>query len=225
MQVWKLILATGWLTVAGCAGTESGARSTESTCPIRQVVADSAAEIQPLELGQTIPNVKLRQPDGISVQTHDVVALKPTVLVIYRGGWCPYCTRHLRDLAEIESQLRESGYQIVAVSPDRPEELAKSIVNEKLTYTLLSDSDIALAKAMGLAFHIDDPMYTRLKGMGMDLERASGRDHHVLPVPAVYLLDKTGTIHFAYWNPDYKTRLSGDALLAAARRLAATSVR
>jgi len=223
MRIWILVIVAGLMVTAGCVGTESGAQSTSTASPVKQVVAESPSEVQPLEVGETIPNVRLRQPDGKAVLTDDIVARASTVLVIYRGGWCPYCTQHLRDLAKIERQLRELGYQIVAVSPDCPEELTESVSEEQLSYTLLSDNDIALAKAVGLAFRVEDPMYNRLKGMGVDLEQASGRDHHVLPVPAVYLLDKRGTIHFSYWNPDYKTRLSGDALLEAARRQAANS--
>lgn len=225
MRAWIPVIMAGWMITTGCAAPESDTGDPIETGVVRPVVAERAVEVQPMNIGETIPNIALRRPGGMAVQTRDVVARRPTVLVIYRGGWCPYCTRHLQELAEVEPKLRELGYQIVAVSPDRPEELAKSIANDKLTYTLLSDSDIALAKAMGLAFRVDDPMYNRLKGMGMDLERSSGRDHHVLPVPAVYLLDTVGVIHFAYWNPDYKTRLSGEELLVAARRLAATSVR
>jgi len=34
----------------------------------------------------------------------------------------------------------------------------------------------------------------------------------LLPVPSVFILDKTGIIHFEYINPDFKQRLSPEKL-------------
>lgn len=55
------------------------------------------------------------------------------------------------------------------------------------------------------------------QGMGIDLGQASGQDHHMLPVPAVYIVDTVGVIRFAHRNPDYKTRLAPEEMLKAAR--------
>jgi peroxiredoxin len=109
------------------------------------------------------------------------------------------------------------GYQVLAISPDRPAELAKTLDKQELAYELLSDSDVSLARAFGLIFHVDDPTVEKYRGFGIDLEQASGRDHHMLPVPAVYIVDQAGVIRFAHWNPDYKTRLAPEDLLKAAR--------
>jgi peroxiredoxin len=57
----------------------------------------------------------------------------------------------------------------------------------------------------------------QLKKYGADLEDASGENHHMLPVPAVFLAGTNGVIQFTYANPDYRVRLHPDLLLAAAR--------
>ncbi len=120
-------------------------------------------------------------------------------------------------LQKIEDDLLELGYQIVAVSPDRPEKLQESIKKNKLKYRLVSDASMEGSKAFGLAFRVDDETIEKYKGWGLDLEKASGQDHHYLPVPAVYLIDKEGLIRFLYVNPNYKVRLQPDILLGAAR--------
>ncbi len=61
----------------------------------------------------------------------------------------------------------------------------------------------------------------RMRGFGIDLEEESGADHHLLPVPSVFLIDREGVIRFRYFNPDYKVRIDNDSLLEAARRVAA----
>jgi hypothetical protein len=53
----------------------------------------------------------------------------------------------------------------------------------------------------------------------MDIEEFSGRDHHLLPVPAVFIVDTEATIRFTYVNPDYRIRLNSNVLLTAAKSL------
>jgi peroxiredoxin len=126
----------------------------------------------------------------------------------------------LGQLRKIESQLTGLGYQVVAVSPDRPEKLSASIEKQSLTYTLVSDSEAAGIKGFGIAFRVDDQTFEKYKKFKIDLEEHSGAKHHLLPVPAVFIIGKTGTILFQYVNPDYKVRLHPDVLLAAAKAYA-----
>ena len=123
----------------------------------------------------------------------------------------------LGQLQKIETELLELGYRILAISPDLPENLKASVEKNSLGYVLLSDSKMEAAKAFGLAFRVDEKGYQRLSGFGIDLESASGEKHHLLPVPAVYLVGEDGIIQFQYVNPNYKVRLTPEVLLAAAK--------
>lgn len=178
-----------------------------------------------LEAGKAAPDVTLRTADGEPFDLGEAYAKQPTVILFYRGGWCPYCNTHLQEVAEIQPQLEQMGYQVLAVSPDRPAELRKTAGEQELDYRLLSDADMEAAKGFGVAFEVDPQTITRYKGYGIDLEQASGRDHHMLPVPSVYLVDTSGRIVFAHSNPDYKVRLSKQAMLAAARQAASSAAR
>jgi peroxiredoxin len=108
------------------------------------------------------------------------------------------------------------GWQIIALSPDRPAKVRESLEESEFPYLLVSDSEMNAAKAFGLAFTVDDKGFDRLKGYGIDIEAASGRDHRLLPVPGVFLVDETGTITFAHSDPNYKKRLSNKKILKAA---------
>lgn len=184
--------------------------------PLAAVPTD-ANEVNPVEVGSTAPNVTLTKADGTQVELHELVSEHPAVLVFYRGGWCPYCNRHLAALGEIEDELSALGYRIHAVSMDKPEKVQEAAAETDLSYTLYSDAPADAAKAFGLAFKVDSPTYEKLLGYGIDLEAASGQEHHILPVPAVFLIGRDAKIDFRYYNPDYKERLSGEALLEAAR--------
>jgi peroxiredoxin len=127
----------------------------------------------------------------------------------------------LGQLRKIESQLTELGYQIVAVSPDKPEKLSASIEKQSLTYTLVSDSEVTGIKRFGIAFHVSDQTVDTYKNQyKIDLEGDSGAKHHILPVPAVFIISKEGQVLFQYVNPDYKVRLYPEILLAAAKAYA-----
>lgn len=56
----------------------------------RSQIADSAENVTPLLDGQTIPNVTLKTADGAPVSLRASVMAKPSVILFYRGGWCPY---------------------------------------------------------------------------------------------------------------------------------------
>jgi peroxiredoxin len=108
---------------------------------------------------------------------------------------------------------------VIAISPDRPARLSKSLEAGDLGYTLYSDSSLTAARAFGIVFQLDDEEVARYKGYGIDLEAASGHAHHQLPVPSVFLVEAGGTIRWVYSNPDYRVRPDNARLLEAARRL------
>lgn len=120
-------------------------------------------------------------------------------------------------LSKIEDELEELGYQILAISADRPEKLRVSVEKHGLRYRLLSDNELAAAKAFGLAYRVDEQTFKALEGYGLDIEEASGHAHHLLPVPAAMVIDTDGVVRFRYYNPDYRVRVDPDELLEAAR--------
>jgi peroxiredoxin len=172
-----------------------------------------------LKEGDSIPDVRLRTDDNREVSLRKLAGEKPTVLIFYRGGWCPFCTRHLSDLAGIEQDLEKAGAQLLAISMDQPSTLRETPNRDKLGYRLLSDSEAVAAKAFGIAFQVEDDLVRKYKdSYKIDLEAASGQTHHILPHPAVYVVDTAGKIRFAYVNPDYKVRLEPAKILEQVRK-------
>ncbi|MEX2044269.1 MAG: redoxin domain-containing protein, partial [Opitutus sp.] len=114
-------------------------------------------------VGKTVPAVTVRTDKSASVSLRAALGSKPTVLIFYRGGWCPFCTRHLAALAEAEADLRAAGFQLLAISPDRPEKLRARPSHQNLPYTLLSDSEMNAAKAFAIDFKVEDSLVARYK--------------------------------------------------------------
>lgn len=172
-----------------------------------------ATEIIPLLIGEKIPHVTLKSVENATVNLSELIAMKRTVLVFYRGGWCPYCNLHLAALALAEKELLNLGYQIIAISPDGPQSLKVTNNKEKLNYLLLSDSTGELSKAVGIAFEAPEN-YKSIIAKG-----SAGVNTSFLPVPAVFILNKNAEIEFEHITPNYKNRISNDLLVAVAKSL------
>lgn len=174
---------------------------------------EKAEDISPLLYGETIPEATLASLDQGKHTLSSVVGEKPTILLFYRGGWCPYCNAQLAEVQKIESEILRLGYQIVAISPDSPAILNESIDKHALKYSLYSDADGSLTKAIGIAFKAPNRYADKL------LKNSGGLNDGFLPVPSVFVVDKNRTIIFEYINPDYKTRLESGLLLAVLKGL------
>jgi len=176
-------------------------------------IPEKAEDISPLLIGEIIPDAVLKAPDASDHSLLGILSEKPTVILVYRGGWCPYCNMHLADIQGAESEIIELGYQIVAISPDSPENLQLSDEKNKLDYSLFSDGDGTFMKALGIAFKASDRNIEKLK------KNSAGLNEGYLPVPSVFVVDTSGLIEFEYINPNYKTRLGADFLLAVLKVL------
>lgn len=167
-------------------------------------IADAPENVSPLLIGEKIPNVKLEDSNGNQVET-DAILNQKTVLIVYRGGWCPYCNAQLSEMQEIEMQILKLGYKIVAISPDAPKFLKETVQKDNLSYSLYSDSEGKFSQAIGIAYKKEKPKLDKY---------SEGKNPGFLPVPTVYVLDRNKKIEFLYINPDYSQRLKGEMLLA-----------
>jgi peroxiredoxin len=183
----------------------------------REDIHASADQVQPLLAGMKAPGFNVRDVEGNAFEFKAGQQDKPIVLTFFRGGWCPYCNLHLSEMRLAEKQLAEMGFNIWFISIDKPELLLESLADPDIGYTIYSDSSLDATRAFGLAFHVSDEMNERLMSFNIDLEKASGETHHVLPAPATYIIGSDGIINFAYINPNYKVRPHPDVLLAAAK--------
>ncbi|MDX2414630.1 MAG: peroxiredoxin-like family protein [Bacteroidales bacterium] len=174
---------------------------------------EKAEDIAPLLIGETIPEVNLKSVNGKDQNLTDLISGKPSVILFYRGGWCPYCNLHLSDIQTAEDRIIELGYQIIAISPESPGNLIALSEKSKLGYTLLSDADGSFMSLLGIAFKAPDRYSNRL------LANSEGLNTGFLPVPSVFVVDQEGKILFEYISPDYKTRISSELLLAVLKNL------
>ncbi|GMQ81378.1 MAG: peroxiredoxin-like family protein [Rhodothermia bacterium] len=189
----------------------------ETTTNLYDRVAATAEEARPLMPGLRAPSFEIPMPDG-SLYTFDSENLdQPAVIIFYRGGWCPWCNRQLSGLRTAQQELINLGYEVLFISADQEDVLKPSLEVEGIDYMLLSDNEMEVARDYGLAFRVSEETVERYAKAGIDLEAASGYDHHILPVPATFVIGLDGMIQFVYANPNYRVRVNPELLVMAAR--------
>lgn len=176
-------------------------------------IAPKAEDVAPLLIGEQMPDATLLNSKGEEVKLNALLSQKKSVLIFYRGGWCPYCNVHLADIAKIEKDILKLGYQIIAISPDDYPNLQNTSEKAKLKYQLFSDKQGLLLQAVGIAFQAPD------KTKEFIASKTQGKATDILPVPTLMVVDTKGTIIFEYISPDYKKRIQGQLLLCVLKNI------
>jgi thioredoxin-dependent peroxiredoxin len=101
-----------------------------------------------LETGQTAPAFTLPDHAGRSVSLNDFTG-RSLIIFFYPAAMTPGCTKEACDFRDSLVRLQRAGYEVIGISPDKPEKLAKFVQKESLTYPLLSDADRAVMDAYG----------------------------------------------------------------------------
>ena len=167
---------------------------------------DEMKRSAPVSVGEQAPDFTLEDIQGTQVTLSATHGKMPTVLVFYRGYWCPFCARQLselRSLLKADEQVR-----MLAVSVDDREKTKQLIDkiaadgNGPVNYTMLSDPGHKVIDAYGL----HDPAYDGTKFDG-------------IPHPTVYVIDKNGRVAWAKVETDYKVRPSNADIRAALEAL------
>jgi len=158
-------------------------------------------------ISEKIPRIQVVSINGDSEYVTDVINKKRSILLFYRGGWCPYCNAHLSAVGQVQEEIQELGFQVIAIAPDSPAKLKEAMQKAEIDYDLYSDASGELITAMGLAFRAPERKQQQLNNY------SNGQNPGLLPVPALYVVGTDGTILFAYVSPDYKHRISADLLL------------
>ncbi len=152
-----------------------------------------------------------------SGKTLDLKALlkshKAVVLFFYRGQWCPYCNKQIKQLQDSLQLLTAKGAYVIGVTPETSENIGKTIDKTHASFSIIQDSGYKIMKAYDVNYRVDDAMNAKLKNYGVDLEKNNGNTDHVLPVPATYVIDQSGKIIFVQFDKDYTKRASIGSIL------------
>lgn len=171
--------------------------------------------------GDEAPEFSLPDHAGGRVGLADLTADGFAVIAFLRGGWCPACNLELRALAKREAAFRALGARIAIVSPELPGGASSFDNVSPVGLPILVDRGNQVARAYGVAHRFGETLRRILDHVGTDLAEHNGDDSFVLPIPAVYAIDRSRRIRVAYVFGSYIDRMEPDELLGALRSLRA----
>jgi peroxiredoxin len=167
-----------------------------------------------LDVAATAPEFAAVDQTGKSQELKSMLKKGPVVLIFYRGQWCPYCNKQMKQLQDSLPQLTAKGASLVAITGEKPENITKTVSKTKATYPVLYDAGLNIMRSYDVAFAVDADTQKKLKGYGIDLDQANGSNGNNLPVPAVYVINKDGKIVYKHFDPDYTKRPSVAEILS-----------
>lgn len=169
-----------------------------------------------LNVGDTAPDFTLLNAIGVRVSLYELLKVSTVILVFYRGNWCVYCNLQLHTLQQSLPEIKEFGAQLVAISPQNPDETLNTTQNNQLGYQVLSDNGNIVAKRYTTVFKNSDEANNVMQKLGIDYIYFYSDDSNELPIPAVFIIDRQRKIIFAKSEGgDYRHRVEPQEIIEA----------
>ncbi|MFZ0818096.1 MAG: peroxiredoxin-like family protein, partial [Candidatus Sulfotelmatobacter sp.] len=149
---------------------------------------------------------QLPDHDGKTISSSDLLAKGCLVLCFIRGRWCPFCVGQMETMNLIVQEIEQAGAMLAAVSPQTVQQSFFMRDQHKLRFPLLSDAGNNIARQFGLTYRIADEQKAIYQRAFVNLPFVNGDDSWELPIPAIYIIDRDGTVLYASANEDYTER-------------------
>lgn len=169
-----------------------------------------------LKVGDKAPDFSLPNATGKTINLSELLLKGKVVLTFYRGSWCPYCNLQLAHYQSSLKEIHGLGAELVAISPQTPDESLNISEKNQLNFEVLSDNGNKVAKQYTTIFKNGDVPLNLMAELGIDFAAHYADDSNELPIPAVFVIEKDGTISFAAsTGGDYRNRVDVSEIINA----------
>ena len=135
-----------------------------------------------LEPGDPAPDFTLPTDTGERVSLSGLRGRK-VIVYFYPAAMTPGCTKQACDFTDSLESLGAQGYEVLGISPDKPEKLAKFRERDHLGITLLSDQDKSVMDSYGA--------FGEKKTYGKTVQGV---------IRSTFVVDEQGSIQVAQYN-------------------------
>jgi len=180
---------------------------------------DAGAGQSAPKAGHEMPKFALPNSEGRILFLADLLEHGPLVISLNRGHWCPFCKAELGVLQEIYPAIQAQGAELVSIIPEIALVTAKIREDYGLDFPVLTDLDNGYAMQLNLMMTLGSLINQTYLDIGIDLSKSQGNDSWLLPLPATFVVDRTGRIEEAHTSPDFSNRMEPADILAALGRI------
>lgn len=162
-----------------------------------------------VNVGDTIKNTELNLLTGETEYIYEYSKDRPTVILFYRGEWCPVCNKYLSNLSDSLDLIKEKA-NVIVISPETKENMMKT-QEEHPEYTYVLDENEELMMAFDVVFYVTKKYQKKIKMfLRTDIAAHNENDDTEarLPIPATYIVNKDGVVLYRHFEYDYHIRAS-----------------
>ena len=167
------------------------------------------AEPTGLKVGDEAPKFEAVDQFGKTITLDESLTKGKVILTFYRGSWCRYCMKQFKAYQDSLSQITAKGATLIAITPEHKDGVQKSTDISKAEFSILHDKGLAIMEA----YKVISPEKVK-EYQAAYAKTGEDNQHKYLPVPATYIIDENGIVEYAYFDPNYKVRISIADLLA-----------
>lgn len=172
-----------------------------------------------LGVGDPLPDFALEDGAGRVWSSGDLLDHGPLVLALFRGGWCPYCELTMLALEDARPAIEALGATAVGVMPGDRALIAAEADKRGLRYPLLADPANAFARMCGLTYELSSNHVRLHQARGRDFPSLHKEAIWRLPLPAVFVVEPSARVAFAFSDVDPARWPDPETLLASLEEL------
>lgn len=173
---------------------------------------------QSLKVGDVVPNFALPNQNGQLIEIQEILKQGTAVISFYRGTWCQFCSLELKALQQALPAINMLGGTLVAISPQTFVDTVDNL--EEFNFEILVDKKNQVARQFGIIFKIPEKSRIHYENLGISLPRYNGDESFELPIPATFIVNQDGIIHYAFVDLDFTERLDPVEIVTILRRMA-----
>lgn len=172
-----------------------------------------------IQVGEAFPNKEMITATGRKTTITTLLEKGPLVVSFYRGGWCPYCNIELKALQQSLKDIQGLGGNLIAISPETPDNSLTTAEKNELTFEVLSDVGNGLASQLGLVFQMPMELRKVYADFGIDVQKHNGNNDFELPMPATFVLNEEGVVVYRFVDEHYNQRADVQDILQALEKI------
>lgn len=157
-------------------------------------------------IGEPLASITLRNAAGTKVSS-DAWRGRPSILMFFRGNWCPLCMAQIKELAGRYRDIEAIGVRTVLISPQPHENTVALARAHNVNFEFYTDEGNDAARALG----IDHPggLPAGMQALGYERDTV---------LPTVIITDARGIVVWAHETDNYRVRPEPDLYLEILRK-------
>lgn len=157
-------------------------------------------------IGKPLASIILRNALGAEINSDDWRG-RPSILIFFRGNWCPLCMAQIKELADRYREIEALGVRTALISPQPHENTTALARTHNVNFEFYTDTGNVAARALGIDHHGGLPL--GMQAMGYDSDTV---------LPTVIITDARGLVIWAHETDNYRVRPEPDVYLEVLRQ-------